>query len=418
MHAILSRPVSWPVGQLLTRHTRRLAVSRHAGRRSARSRRRGLPLEHPPRNRRRPARRQSRRAARRRAARVGPLRAAQLQPLTRRATPPPISSPASRRPSWFASTRSRRTVEPWLAESWTTADDGRRVHAEAAAATSPSPTATRSPPTMCCLRSRRCTTRRPAARSPTRCRPAARSSQVTATDPHTVVDHLSGAVRAGHAHARQPADSAAAQARSARSRPARSARPGASTRRRRRWSASARSSSASTCPGQRLVFARNPRYFAQGAGRRGAAVSRSAGRRDHPGPERRAAAARVGTARHDDQRDRARGLRAAEARRRRRDASSCSTSASSRNADGLWFNLKPGAFGRRPARGVAAARRAAPRDLDGGRSQAVRRHGVSRRRRAGLRPDHAGQQEVVLARPAADAARSGRARSSCSRRSA
>ena len=70
----------------------------------------------------------------------------------------------------------------------------------------------------------------------------------------------------------------------------------------------------------------------------------------------------------------------------------------SRNADGLWFNLKPGALGRRSARGVAAARRAAPRDLDGGRSQAVRRHGVPRRRRAGLRTGDAGQQALVLAR--------------------
>ena len=52
----------------------------------------------------------------------------------------------------------------------------------------------------------------------------------------------------------------------------------------------------------------------------------------------------------------------------------------SRNADGLWFNLKPGALAQDPRAAVAAARRAAPGDLDGGRSQAVRRHRVPRRR--------------------------------------
>ena len=66
------------------------------------------------------------------------------------------------------------------------------------------------------------------------------------------------------------------------------------------------------------------------------------------------------------------------------------------DADSLWFNLKPGALGRTTRAPLAAARRAAPRDLDGGRSPAVRRHGVPRRGRAGLRPEHAGEQEVVL----------------------
>ena len=52
----------------------------------------------------------------------------------------------------------------------------------------------------------------------------------------------------------------------------------------------------------------------------------------------------------------------------------------------------------RPARGVAAARRAAPGDLARGRSSTLRRHGLPWRGGAGLRPDYAGQQEMVFGR--------------------
>ena len=45
-------------------------------------------------------------------------------------------------------------------------------------------------------------------------------------------------------------------------------------------------------PGQRLVFERNPHYFRKAPDGDGAAVSGSADRRDRPGPERGAAAAR------------------------------------------------------------------------------------------------------------------------------
>ncbi len=78
------------------------------------------------------------------------------------------------------------------------------------------------------------------------------------------------------------------------------------------------------------------------------------------------------------------------------------------DADAFWLNLRPGAFASDRRGGMAPARRAAPRDLDGRRSPAVRGHGVPRRRPAGVRPDHARQQEVVFSGRAADAPRSRR----------
>ena len=85
------------------------------------------------------------------------------------------------------------------------------------------------------------------------------------------------------------------------------------------------------------------------------------------------------------------------------------------DADSLWFNLKPGGSRpERPSRAVAAARRASARDFDGGRSAAVREHRVPRRRRAGVRPDHARESEMVR-ESSAGAARS-RARAARARR--
>ena len=271
---------------------------------------------------------------------------------------------------------------------------------------------------MCCFRSRRRTTRRAAARWPTRCRSAARSSQVTAPDPHTVVITFPTPFAPGHPHPRQPADPAAPQARSARSRPARSRRPGASTRRRRRSSASARSSCREYVPGPAARLRAQPALLR--ARRR---TARALPYLDRLVveiiPDQSAELLRL----ESGQLDMMTSEIAPEAYaplKRAADQGRVKLLdlGVSRNADGLWFNLKPGALGRRPARRLAAARRAAPRDLDGRRSQAVRRHRVPRRRRAGLRSGDAGQQDLVLARPAADAARSGRGASSCSRRSA
>ena len=62
------------------------------------------------------------------------------------------------------------------------------------------------------------------------------------------------------------------------------------------------------------------------------------------------------------------------------------------DADSLWFNLKPGGLGRGDPRArLAAERSAAPRDLAGCRSAAVRQCRLPRRRRADLRPGHRGQ---------------------------
>ena len=89
----------------------------------------------------------------------------------------------------------------------------------------------------------------------------------------------------------------------------------------------------------------------------------------------------------------------------------------SHNADGLVVQPEAGRVRRRSARRLAAARRAAAGDLDGGQPEDVRRHGVSRRGRADLRRGDAGEQEMVLGRHPADAARSGGRRAACSRRS-
>ena len=53
---------------------------------------------------------------------------------------------------------------------------------------------------------------------------------------------------------------------------------------------------------------------------------------------------------------------------------------------------------RRQGQAVPAAPRVPPRDFSGRRSRRHRQHGVSRRRRPGLRSDHAGQQDVVSPR--------------------
>ncbi len=84
----------------------------------------------------------------------------------------------------------------------------------------------------------------------------------------------------------------------------------------------------------------------------------------------------------------------------------------------LWFNLKPGAFGRRSRAPPGSSATSSAGDLARGRSQAVRGHRLPRRRRAGVWPDHAGEQGVVYARPAPDAARSREGAYACSRRSA
>ena len=151
-------------------------------------------------------------------------------------------------------------------------------------------------------------------------------------------------------------------------------------------------------PGQRLVFDRNPRYFRKAPDGRRAAVPRSPDRRDHPGPERGAAAARSGADRHDARRE---ILPEAYAPlKRAADAGRVTLVDLGVGLDAEQPLVQPqaGRLRRRSARRVAPARRAAPGDLARRRSPAVRRHGLPGRRRAGLRSDHAGEQEMVLDR--------------------
>ena len=81
------------------------------------------------------------------------------------------------------------------------------------------------------------------------------------------------------------------------------------------------------------------------------------------------------------------------------------------DADSLWFNLKPGGLGPGDARATwlqsDALRRAISMAVD---RDVVREHGLPWRRRAGVRSDHARQQEMVRHGAAAGAPRSRRAR--------
>ena len=133
LHDIFDRPVSWPVGQLLTRQSRDwrfvalLAVCAVAGGCAACASN----------GRVRPARRP--RGDARPSARGGELLVSvrteprTLQPLTRARHRRPISSPSLTQAKLVRINHATQEVEPWLAESWTRSDDGRRVHAEAAA---------------------------------------------------------------------------------------------------------------------------------------------------------------------------------------------------------------------------------------------------------------------------------------------
>ena len=97
------------------------------------------------------------------------------------------------------------------------------------------------------------------------------------------------------------------------------------------------------------------------------------------------------------ERDCGRRLRPAQARGGRREAAASRPRRRLR-ADAFWINLKPGAFAADPRAAWLQRdelRQAISLAVD---RQAVRRHGVPRRRRAGVRPDHAGEQELVLGR--------------------
>ena len=215
---------------------------------------------------------------------------------------------------------------------------------------------------------------------------------MTAVDPYTVEIDVRRAVRRRRAPARQPADPAAPRARAgARSGHAGRA-PGTCRRRPRRWWGSARSSSPVYDAGQRLVFDRNPRYFRKAGGRKHAAVSGS--RPIEIVPEQNAELLRLEAGQIDMTMSEiapeayAPLKRAADAGRVKLvDLGRRPTTPNS-----LWFNLKPGAFGGDP-RALAPARRAAAGDLAGGRSPAVRRHGVPGRGGAGLRTDYDGNKK-------------------------
>ena len=149
-------------------------------------------------------------------------------------------------------------------------------------------------------------------------------------------------------------------------------RRGASARRRRRGHrARARSCSREYAPGQRMVFTRNAEYFRQGRERHAAARTWIASSsRSSPTRTRSCCGSKRG------QLDMHRRRRCGRRTTRRssapptRDACSCSISASAFDADGLLDQPQAGRVRRRSARAVAPARRAAPGDLAGRRSQA------------------------------------------------
>ena len=111
----------------------------------------------------------------------------------------------------------------------------------------------------------------------------------------------------------------------------------------RRSSASGRSCCSDYQPGQRLVLRAQPALLAPRQQGRAAAVSGSPDARGRSRSEHRAAAARVGSDRRDRQRDAGRGVRVAQARRRRRQAAPLRSRPGALSGL-LWFNLKPGAF--------------------------------------------------------------------------
>ncbi len=150
-----------------------------------------------------------------------------------------------------------------------------------------------------------------------------------------------------------------------------------------------------------------PALLAEGREGHAAAVPRSADDRRRPRGEHPAAAPDVGRERRHDQRGAVGGVRHGQARSRSGEAPAVRPRRRVRRRR-LLDQPQARRVRVRSPRGVAAARRAAPRDLDGRRSPAVRGHGVPRRRPAGVRPHHARQQEVVFAGRAADAARSRR----------
>ena len=145
--------------------------------------------------------------------------------------------------------------------------------------------------------------------------------------------------------------------------------------------ASGRSCWPSTLPGQRLVFARNPRYFRKDADGARCRISIASSSRSSPTRTRellRLDAGQIDMT--DDPRSGRRTTRRSSARPTR-GASKLLDLGVAVDADSLWFNLKPGAFAGDPRAALAAARRAAAGDLAGGRSPGVRRHGLPRRRR-------------------------------------
>ena len=163
---VSDRPVFWPMSQLLNRHLHHLAaiVAPPLPRPTSRQ---APPPPPPPRN-------------------IPPRRAAGAS------SPPsaPSRAPSTARHAARHEHRSRLDPHAGEARSHQPRDAGGRavarrkldalrrraaLHAEAAAGRRPSPTASRSRPTTWCFPSRRCTTRRPAARWPIRCRRAARS---------------------------------------------------------------------------------------------------------------------------------------------------------------------------------------------------------------------------------------------------
>ena len=152
-------------------------------------------------------------AARRRAGRLAAQRAGQLQPLLRRQRRGRRRWPLLTQARLVRVNRATDALEPALAETLGRVARRPDADVEAAEGRHLLRRRARSRPPTCCSRSPSPTTR-PAASSATsitRRRPAAGGHAPRTRA--TVVIQFAGAVRAGHPHARQPADPAAAQAR-------------------------------------------------------------------------------------------------------------------------------------------------------------------------------------------------------------
>ena len=313
--------------------------------------------------------------------RLDPRRAAHVQPPHRRAIRRRRSLTSLMQAKLVRINRVTDEVEPWLAESWTRSDDGLRYIVKLR------PNVTFSDGHAVDGRRRRVFARggvRRAGRRPTRCEIDGKKLRAEAVDPLTVGITLPGVFAPGlrmldrlpvlprHKLEAALKNGTIEKALGLSTPPSEIVGLGPFVLR-------------EYLPGQRLVFARNPHYWRQRRQRRAAAVSRS--RRSSTSSPTRTRSCCGSTSGQSDMTASevpAEAYATDQARRRREDAAAVRPRRRARRRTRSGSTSSPALRGG-SARGLAAARRAAPRDLDGRRSPAVRGHGVPRRRPAGVR---------------------------------